>query len=84
MSEICAKCNSDKIIPKASVGDREHGTYHNLQIFIDEKPLAMLFKNRTYSDVFAKVCGSCGFTEIYTKSYKEIYDAHKRKQEQSN
>lgn len=84
MSEICAKCNSDKIIPEARIIDKgDSNIASNLQVVIDENPEAFFFKGRIPSNLFAKVCGTCGFTEIYAQDYDSLYTAYKNQQANS-
>lgn len=78
MSEICAKCSSDKIIPKARIIDKgDSNIASNLQVIIDENPDALLFKGRISSSLFAKICGNCGFTEVYAQDHQALYTAYK-------
>ena len=62
----CAECNSEKIIKDALVIDRgDANSDHILQVAVDEKPSAFVFKNRMYSDVKADVCADCGYISFY-------------------
>ncbi len=84
MNEICEKCKSDKIIPQAKVIDRGHGNGEmNLMVSVDEDPNAYFFKQRIRSEISAKVCGNCGFIELYTKDYEVLYNAYKNQQDNS-
>jgi predicted nucleic-acid-binding Zn-ribbon protein len=77
MSETCAKCDSDKIIPRARVMDKgDYGSEGDLNIAIDGNPEAFLFKDRTRWSVSARVCGSCGFVEFYAANPETIYSAY--------
>jgi hypothetical protein len=69
--EICPKCKSNRIVP-TRVLDRAEG---GVEVCFDEKPDALFFKNRTKSGVFAQVCGSCGFIELYAFNPDVLYDA---------
>jgi predicted nucleic-acid-binding Zn-ribbon protein len=78
MVEICIKCGSDKIISKAGitgVGDGGH-----LTVLVDEKPDAFIFKQRMRSDISAKVCGNCGFMELYADDPKLLYSAYQKQE----
>jgi predicted nucleic-acid-binding Zn-ribbon protein len=76
--KTCPKCNSNKIA-KAMVLDRADGG--NIQVAIDAQPNAMVFKDRRTSDVFAKVCGECGFLEFYAEKPRTLYQSYLRSEE---
>lgn len=77
MEKECIKCGSNKIIPNAKVLDRGHlNVPSDLTVSVDQNPNALIFKDRIYSGVFAKICGECGFLEFYAKDPKALYEAH--------
>lgn len=81
MTQICVKCGSDKIIPQAKVFDRgDSGAEGNLAVSVDEKPDALIFKQRVRSGVTSKVCGNCGFMELYANEPQSIYSAYKNQE----
>lgn len=81
----CLKCQSEKIVANAKVLDRGDSNYsHDFQIAVDEKPDALIFKERNYSYVSANVCGACGFIEFYAEEPSALYEAYLRAQERAN
>jgi hypothetical protein len=77
MSENCQKCGSDKIVPRVKVIDRgSSGAETDLMVSIDAQPDAFIFKQRTHSNVFAKVCGNCGFMEFYATNPESLYESY--------
>lgn len=81
MARICDKCGSDKIIPHAKVIDRiGSGAEGDLAVSVDEKPDAFMFKQRIRSGVSAKVCGNCGFLELYADDPASLYSAYENQE----
>jgi hypothetical protein len=78
----CAKCGSAKVVPRARVIDR--GDYSadigNVQVGVSRKPFALIFKGHEKIDMFARVCGECGFTELFVDEPEAIYDAYAESQ----
>jgi len=73
---LCSKCNSDKIVQNASVRCRaESGKTWVLRIV--RRPDALIFKKAIESEVVARVCGECGYTEFYAEEPQALYSAHK-------
>jgi len=80
MNQSCAKCHSVKIIPDAMVIDRaDYSVEDEFSVAVDEKPDALMFKQRIRSDVSATVCGDCGFTEFFAKEPQKLYSAYQNK-----
>ncbi|HMS38934.1 MAG TPA: hypothetical protein PKE69_01820 [Pyrinomonadaceae bacterium] len=72
----CLKCNSDKIIPNAMVLDKGENSSGYLQIAVDEKPDALIFKQRITSPVRVAICGNCGYLEFYSRQPELMYQAY--------
>lgn len=80
MNGNCAKCHSEKIIPDAMVIDRAHYSAEDeFSVAVDEKPDALMFKQRMRSDVAAIVCGDCGYIEFFAKEPQNLYAAYQNK-----
>jgi hypothetical protein len=76
MNETCAKCHSDKLIFDAMAVDRgDYNAEGNFSLAIDEKPAALIFKQRIRSNVSAVVCGDCGYIEFYAEHPDALYAA---------
>jgi predicted nucleic-acid-binding Zn-ribbon protein len=69
----CPKCGSKDCVPGARVFDP--GSYRDLLVGVDRRPSAMLLKGKVITSLFAKVCGSCGFTELYARNPQAIHAA---------
>ena len=77
-SNSCFKCGSDKVIPRARVMDRGHysGDAGDLNLVVYANPEALMFKSGLNSSAFARVCGDCGFTELFVENPAELYDVY--------
>ena len=77
----CAKCGSTKIVPGARVIDRAHyGTDSgNVQVAAARRPHKW-FKLQEKVDVFARVCGECGFAEFFVDEPALLYEAYLQSQ----
>lgn len=74
----CVKCQSEKIIPQVRVMDRGHysGDAGDLSVVSYEDPNALVFKGAKRSAMFARVCGECGYAELYVENPRELYDRY--------
>jgi predicted nucleic-acid-binding Zn-ribbon protein len=76
----CGKCGSTEVIPKARVIDgRDYiGPVQssNLEIGVARKPYAFVFTGEQRSEVIARVCGKCGFIELYAEDPGVLHAAH--------
>jgi predicted nucleic-acid-binding Zn-ribbon protein len=81
MPLTCKHCGSDKIIPGVPLLDAygEQGWLTKPQeVKVQGKPGAWVFKETATGNLLAKVCGECGYTELYTTHHRELYDAYQR------
>ena len=78
----CSKCKSEKVVPKARVMDRGHysGDAGNLALVVYENPDALIFKGSHKGELYARVCGDCGYTEMYLENPQELYEIYKSTQ----
>lgn len=76
----CAKCGSPRVVPNARLVDRvnEYGLhgYGGVQLIVDRRPAAMVFKQSERATLQARVCGACGFVEIYASDADALFDAY--------
>lgn len=80
----CPKCGSVDVIPNVSVLDRVNGyRSENLTAVVEEKPGAWVFKGEVKTSLKAWVCGSCGYTELYSKNPAALLAAYQKREEQS-
>jgi len=79
----CSKCGSDKVVPRARVIDRgdHHSESGNVRVGVARKPQALMFKGLERTDIWARVCGECGYTELFVEDARSIYQAYLESQE---
>ena len=79
----CVKCGSTDIISEARVIDRDPGGEHDLHVRVDADPDALFFEEAERCPVHARVCGHCGYTELYADDPGNLLAAWRRSQESS-
>ena len=73
----CSRCGSDEIIPRTRVIDRgDHNWRHDLQIEVQRRPNALLFKGAERSNVSAQLCAACGYVELSADMPQALYATH--------
>lgn len=77
-NSLCFKCKSEKVMPKAHIMDR--GDYSvdagSLSLVVYENPEALIFKGTHEGQLYARVCGECGYTELFLENPKELYEIY--------
>lgn len=73
----CLKCGADSMIPGVQVLDRGESDYRKpTELGLTTKPEAVLFKGEVRSHTTARVCGDCGFVEVYATDPAALWDAY--------
>ncbi|HLL76960.1 MAG TPA: hypothetical protein VK421_17020 [Pyrinomonadaceae bacterium] len=76
---VCAKCGSARVIPRAAVRDLGHYNLPaELAVKLHENPDALFFKETFQATLTARVCGECGYAELYAERPGELYAAYER------
>lgn len=44
-----------------------------LRVRIEGNPTAWIRKDRLYGELMARICGDCGYTELYVQNPSELY-----------
>ena len=74
---LCTRCGADAVIPRVRVVERdEGGTRKDVELEVQRRPNAMLFKRPERSKVSAQVCGACGHAELYVEAPRALYAAY--------
>ena len=74
---LCPRCNSDEVIPRARVAERgDDNMRYDLQVEVQRRPNALLFKRPERVDLTARVCCACGYTELYVDAPRALYAAY--------
>jgi predicted nucleic-acid-binding Zn-ribbon protein len=76
---LCSKCGSNEIIRDAEIRDYDASSYRRLSIHVPlRKPEGGFFQKTTESsELRARVCGQCGYTELYATNHEAILKATK-------
>jgi hypothetical protein len=75
-SVSCAKCNSDDVITGVRILDRAHGGHElDLEAVVYRDPNAMLFKEAEKFALTGRICGKCGYTELYVSNPEALAEA---------
>jgi hypothetical protein len=76
--ERCAKCGSDRVISAARLVDRGHysGDAGNVRVRVDADPSAWVRKGKVEIDLAPKICGRCGYTELYATDPEMLWGAY--------
>jgi hypothetical protein len=73
----CPRCSADEVLPRVRVVERgEDGARHDLQVEVQRRPNALLFKRPERANVTARVCCACGYAELYVDAPGALYTAH--------
>ena len=73
---VCTKCGADRVIPRATLMDQGQGSPGVLSVKVERHPEALFFRDATLSPLVARVCGECGYTELYADSPQQLYEAY--------
>ncbi len=77
----CSKCGSAKIIPRARVTDLAGQYRGEVGVGIAERPEAIVFKGHRHVTVHARVCGECGYAELYVEDPGELFESYLKSRE---
>jgi predicted nucleic-acid-binding Zn-ribbon protein len=65
----CPKCGCTVVVEGVRVLDRgDHEVQHDLSVAVYRHPAARLFKGEVTCSLWARVCGNCGYTELYAEN----------------
>lgn len=78
MTPVCPKCQSSRIIPDVRILDHNYSVTGDLSVEIYESPNALLFKGAHQGKLQAKVCGWCGYTELYVENPGALYNIYQQ------
>ena len=75
----CGRCGSSKILPYVDIKDYwEPGVAGDLGVEVHEDPQAFIFKGAVKGPLVARVCGECGFVELFVKNPAELWEAFRK------
>lgn len=74
---LCIRCGSESVIPRVRVIERgDDGQRHDLQVEVQRRPNALIFKRPERVNLSARVCSECGHSELYADSPGALYTAY--------
>ena len=75
--DTCGRCGSSKIIPRARAIDLgDHAIVGSLRVAVERDPDALFFKGEERVDTYARICGECGFVELFAEDPQALYEAY--------
>jgi predicted nucleic-acid-binding Zn-ribbon protein len=78
----CPKCGSSNIIPKQKVVGSEFGGSIDYRVIIRLREKSGTWRVKHYDHpLVARVCGDCGYTELYTAHPPELASVYQRLQQ---
>lgn len=77
----CAKCGSAKIIPRARVTELAGEYSGEVGVRVTERPEALVFKGNKHVNIQARVCGECGYSELYVDDPGALYESYLKSRE---
>ncbi len=76
----CPKCGSSNVISKQKIVSAEGSVDSRVIVRLREKTGAWRVKHHDHP-IVARICGDCGYTELYTVRAKELSDVYQRLQQ---
>lgn len=75
MERTCRQCGSTNIIPQLPLLD---GAGRKVTVETLGKPEAWVFQDAVHGTINARICGACGYTELWTSQFRELYEKHQK------
>lgn len=73
----CSRCGSEEVVPRVRVIERDAGdSRQDVQVEVQRRPNALLFKRPERCSVFARLCGACGYLELYADMPRALHAAY--------
>jgi hypothetical protein len=77
----CKRCGSDKVMTHVPLQDGYGDTgalKRPLEVHVHGDPDAWVFKDTVTGNVVANICGACGYTELETTNFRELYKKYRQ------
>ena len=72
----CAKCGEKKVIPSVRIIDSGKSSFQNLNVQINRNPAAFLFTGAEYGELRVRICGECGYSELFVENPETLLHAY--------
>ena len=84
-NNLCSKCGRSEVLNDLRVVDRTleedwMAAAADLKVEVETKPAARVFKGIVGFPLSARVCGSCGFAELFVANPKKLVEAVKERE----
>ena len=78
-SNRCTKCGSGQVIANVRIPDyHSHlGDKTDLVVEIYDNPDSLLFKGKHQGKLTARVCGQCGFAELFVSNPQKLWKIYR-------
>lgn len=74
---LCTRCGSDVVIPRVRVSERgDDNMRYDLELEVQRRPNAVLFKRPERCALWAQVCAACGHTELFADAPGALHAAY--------
>lgn len=79
LEHLCPVCGAETIIPQARIrdtGQQARGAHGEVTVEVEQFPGAFVFKGPVVRQLYARICGKCGYTALFVNSPSGLYDAY--------
>jgi formate dehydrogenase assembly factor FdhD len=77
----CSACGSTQVIPEVKILDTDQaGQKNNLELEVQAKPNARVFKKGKKGVLKAAVCGECGHVSLSIDNARELWQIYEQSQ----
>jgi len=80
-AKACPRCESTHVAENVRVRTSGGLSEHELAVAVSRKPKAVVFDYDKLFQLHARVCGACGYTELYVERPEELYDIVRQAEE---
>ena len=72
----CPVCGAETIIPEVQIRDTGQQARGDLTVEVVQFPGAFIFKGPVIRQLYARICGKCGYTALFVNSPDGLYEAY--------
>ena len=76
LEHLCPVCGAETIIPEVRIRDTGQQARGEVTVEIEQFPGAFVFKGPVIRQLYARICGKCGYTALFVSSPGGLYDAY--------
>ncbi len=79
-ADKCPRCESQRLIKNVRIYSRgPDSSKSDLHVEVYGNPDALVFKKAHQETLLARICGDCGFTELYVSNARELWSVTSQK-----